>query len=258
MPTSLTLRITEPATPPHPAHLHAAACQLFEQADTDHAAQRKPFAVGAPLVEEGTATWRLGWLPDTALPDPWPPSHVHFGESDCRVVDARVRHCSFAALAASRPMVRRVVHFRTPTYFSRNGRDVPLPDPVLVLRSLVQRWNTFAPASLAIADDLSRTVLNAVLLSGASVHTVRVQVGRSALQTGFVGDAELGITRTAAPGVSTAFAALLRFASIAGVGAQTTYGFGEVSPDLLDELPHPHPSHDPHAPGPASPPLVVA
>ncbi|MGH4014473.1 MAG: CRISPR system precrRNA processing endoribonuclease RAMP protein Cas6 [Pseudonocardiaceae bacterium] len=78
----------------------------------------------------------------------------------------------------------------TPTYFSRNGRTVPLPDPVLVLRSLTQRWNTFAPAGLAIDDTLGKALLATALLTDADLHTVRVQVGRDAWQTGFVGDTE--------------------------------------------------------------------
>ncbi|HEU0089323.1 MAG TPA: CRISPR system precrRNA processing endoribonuclease RAMP protein Cas6 [Pseudonocardiaceae bacterium] len=202
MPTNLILRIAEPPVPPYPAHLHGAACELFEQAGADHTAQHKPFAVGAPLAEDRVVTWRLGWLPDTALPPSWPPQQLRLGESTCQVLDARTRHCSFAMLATSRPVARALMRFVTPTYFSRNGRDVPLPDPVLVLRSLLQRWNTFAPPSLVIDDDLAKALLSAVLLSNAAINTVRVRVGRVAWQTGFVGDAELGLTRTAAPGVA--------------------------------------------------------
>jgi CRISPR-associated endoribonuclease Cas6 len=234
MPTSLTLRLAEPAMPPYPAHLHGAACKLFEPPDADHAAQRKPFAVGAPLAVDGSAIWRLGWLLDAPPPTAWPPGQLLLGESTCPILDTQTRHVPFATLAASEPVTRRLVRFVTPTYFSRNGRDVPLPDPVLVFRSLAQRWNAFAPASLTINDELSRALVSAVLLSDASVDTVSVQVGRLAWQTGFVGDAEFGLTRTAAPGVAAVFAALSRFAAIAGVGAQTTHGFGEVSPELLD------------------------
>lgn len=53
----------------------------------------------------------------------------------------------------------------------------------------------------------------------------------------------------AAPGISAAFAALLCFATIPGVGAQTTYGLGEPLPD---ELPTPLAQTDTPAPRPGS------
>ncbi|MGQ0775181.1 MAG: hypothetical protein ACT4NY_12300 [Pseudonocardiales bacterium] len=81
MPTLLILRLTEPETSPYPVHLHAAAGRLLEPSDADHTAQRKPFTVGAPVVEDGTATWRLGWLPDLALPAAWPPQELRLGGS---------------------------------------------------------------------------------------------------------------------------------------------------------------------------------
>ncbi|MGH3942477.1 MAG: CRISPR system precrRNA processing endoribonuclease RAMP protein Cas6 [Pseudonocardiaceae bacterium] len=258
MPTLLTLRITEPVAPPYPVHLHAAACQLLEPPDADHTAQRKPFTLGAPVAEEGTVTWRLGWLPDLALPAAWPPQQLRLGGSTCQVLDAEAHHQPFAALAASRPVARAFVRFLTPTYFSRNGRDVPLPDPVLVMRSLTQRWNAFAPTGLALDEPLSKALLSAVLLTDTDVHTARVQIAHDAWQTGFVGDADLALTHTASPGVRAAFAALLRFATVAGVGARTTYGFGEVSPSLPDQPPpsrHAHP--DPPTAHPANPPLAI-
>ncbi|HEU0127289.1 MAG TPA: CRISPR system precrRNA processing endoribonuclease RAMP protein Cas6 [Pseudonocardiaceae bacterium] len=226
MPTLLTLRITEPAAPPSPVQVHAAACRLLEPPDADHTAQRKPFAVGAPVAEQGMASWQLGWLPDPAPPASWPPRELKLGGSACRVLDAGARHQPFAALAASRPLTRGLLRFLTPTYFSRNGRDVPLPDPVLVLQSLVQRWNVFAPAALALDEALSKALLSAVVLTDHDTHTECVHVGGELWQTGFVGDAELTLTRSPAPEVQAAFAALLRFASVAGIGAQTTYGFG--------------------------------
>jgi CRISPR-associated endoribonuclease Cas6 len=258
MPTLLILRLTEPAASPFPAHLHAAACGLLESPGTDHAAQYKPFTVGALVAEQGAVTWRLGWLPDLPPPAGWPPRELRLGGSTCRVLDAQVRHQPFAALAASRPVTRGSVRFLTPTYFSRNGRDVPLPDPVLVLRSLTQRWNAFAPADLAIDDTLGKALLSAALLTDAAVHTVRVQVGRDAWQTGFVGDAELALTHTAAPDVGAVFAALLRFATVAGIGARTTYGFGEVTAELPGEPARPHHTGlGSHAASPASPPLAT-
>lgn len=156
----------------------------------------------------------------------------------------------------SRPVTRGLV--LTPTYFSRNGRDVPLPDPVLVMRSLAQRWNVFAPTGLAIDDTLSKALLSAVLLTDAAVHTVRVQVGRDAWQTGFIGDAELALTHTAAPDAGAVFAALLRFATAAGIVAQTTYGFGEVRPEPLNGPLRPSRTNaDPPAATPADPLLAT-
>lgn len=258
MPTLLTLRLAEPETPPYPVHLHAAACRLLEPPGVDHTAQRKPFTVGAPVAEDGTVTWRLGWLPDLELPAAWPPEELRLGGSSCRVIDARTRHQPFAALAASRPVTRGLVRFLTPTYFSRNGRDVPLPDPVLVMRSLAQRWNVFAPTGLDLDDTQCKALLSAVLLTNTDVHTVRVQVGRDSWQTGFIGDAELALTHTATPHVGAVFAALLRFATIAGIGAQTTYGFGEVHPEPLNgHTRSPYPNPEPPAENTTSPPLAT-
>lgn len=69
MPTLFALRIIEPEALPYPVHLHAAACQLFEPPGADHTAQRKPFTVGAPVAQDETAAWKLGWLPDLVLPN---------------------------------------------------------------------------------------------------------------------------------------------------------------------------------------------
>ncbi len=47
-------------------------------------------------------------------------------------------------------------------------------------------------------------------------------------QVGFVGEAELRLLKTASAGTAELFGALMRFAAIAGIGAQTTHGFGAV------------------------------
>ncbi len=72
-------------------------------------------------------------------------------------------------------------------------------------------------------------------VSGASR---RVGVGPALRQVGFVGEAELRLLRSAPPVAGEVFGALLRFAELAGVGAQTTCGFGpSKSPCLpLDDF----------------------
>lgn len=47
-------------------------------------------------------------------------------------------------------------------------------------------------------------------------------------QTGFLGSARIGLTKTTDHTTRTVFAALMRFAVVAGIGAQTTHGFGSV------------------------------
>ena len=47
-------------------------------------------------------------------------------------------------------------------------------------------------------------------------------------QSGYVGTIHLALIRAADTHVAGAFAALMRYADLAGLGAQTTHGFGAV------------------------------
>jgi CRISPR-associated endoribonuclease Cas6 len=111
-------------------------------------------------------------------------------------------------------------------YFSRNGRDLPLPDPVLIVRSALTRWNVHAPPPLAVEPDLGTALISSVYLREHCGQSRQAPVSATMTQTGFVGTAELGLTRVADERVERVFAALMRFAAIAGIGAQTTHGFG--------------------------------
>ncbi|WP_131765429.1 CRISPR system precrRNA processing endoribonuclease RAMP protein Cas6 [Candidatus Protofrankia californiensis] len=132
----------------------------------------------------------------------------------------------FARLASAGPTRRVRLRMLTPTFFSRNGRDLPLPEPVLIVRSLLTRWNAHAPAALAIGDDGARELVGAVFLEAVSGASRQVSVTEQIRQVGFVGDAELRLLKTAS--AADVFGALTRFAAIVGVGAQATHGFGAV------------------------------
>ena len=116
-------------------------------------------------------------------------------------------------------------------YFSRNGRDHPIPDPVLIVGSLTRRWNSWAPTALSVPDELRERLCAAVLLADMQGGTVTAPVTADRDQVGFTGTARLGLLRRSDPDVGVAFGALMRFAELAGVGAQVTHGFGAV--DLL-------------------------
>jgi len=229
MPAVVTLDLVAPADLwVYPARLHGAACAMVErQWGGGHCAQRKPFSVG-PLLGggSGAARWRLGWLAD-----PVPrlsPEVVRFGPHPCAVADCQTREVPFASLAAGPPAWSAELDVISPLYFSRNGRDHPLPDPVLMLRSTLDRWNAFAPAPLAVPEPVRRELLATVWLAAMDGRTVSTAVTATMQQTGFVGTARLALTRAAGRVAATAFAALMRFADIAGIGAQTTHGFGAV------------------------------
>ncbi|MGW0359280.1 CRISPR system precrRNA processing endoribonuclease RAMP protein Cas6 [Nocardia nova] len=209
----------------YPARLHGAACALLETPSTDHSGPVKHFST-APLVFTPYGTrWRLGWL--DAGPPPSLPSAVRFGETVCAVVDQRIGVRSYHELASLAAPARSVqFSVGSPMYFSRNGRDHPLPDPVLVARSLVTRWNRHAPEEVRIEDATVRDLLQHLYLSDFEGHTVRARATYSSQQTGFLGAFTLALPAAAPQATYHVLAALARYAEIAGIGAQTTHGYG--------------------------------
>lgn len=228
MPTVLDLEISVPAgTQVYPARLHGAACALLEDSSVPHTAQHKPFSVG-PLFEGGAgrARWRLGWLAVTAPPPI--PAIVPLGPARCEVQPTRPASVTFAELLATPPVRQVELRFVSPTFFARKGRDLPLPDPVLVMRSLAARWDAHAPPELALPAEALSALLDSVYLNEMAGETRRAQVSATMWQTGFVGAVRLALTKAGDRVTAQMFTALARFAEFAGVGAQTTHGFGAV------------------------------
>jgi CRISPR-associated endoribonuclease Cas6 len=234
VPAVLDLELSVPeGTQVYPARLHGAACALLEDDSVPHTAQHKPFSVG-PLFESsaGRARWRLGWLP-AASPPPIPAT-VALGPARCEVQPTRPVLVTFAELLTGPPLRHVELQFISPTFFARKGRDLPLPDPVLIMRSLATRWDAHAPAELALPSKELTALLDSVYLDQVAIESRRGQVSHTMWQTGFVGTARLALTRAGDDITAQVFTALTRFAEFAGVGAQTTHGFGAV------RLPTPH------------------
>lgn len=252
MPAIVTLDLMpHPDLQVYPARLHCAVCSLLETATEEHHAQRKPFSAGPLAVVDRparVARWRLGWLADAA--PTLAPHSVRFGPHPCPVVRCDIRDVPFAELAAAPPAWSADLEAISPLYFSRNGRDHPLPDPVLMLRSAADRWNAFAPCLLAVPADLVDTLLGTVRLAAMDGRTVATPVTATMQQTGYLGTARLALGRDATPAVATAFAALTRFADIAGLGAQTTHGFGAIRLHRLNTAP---PTRTPYRSTPPTP-----
>ncbi|ADP82673.1 CRISPR system precrRNA processing endoribonuclease RAMP protein Cas6 [Pseudofrankia inefficax] len=239
MPSMLVLRLAGAIPDVAPRWLLGAASAICEPGVGDAPTQARPFSVGAvvPVVEDArvpVASWRLGWLEDDAPPPGWPPAEVRFGSQARTVLAAELHRRSYAALAQGTPARHVRLTMTTPTFFALDGRDLPLPDPALMIRGLLARWNGYAPGPLRIGADDARALVDAVYLDGMWGASADVELGHGLRQTGFVGQADLRLLAATSDYIATMFTALTRFATYAGVGARTAYGFGAVDVDIVD------------------------
>ncbi|MET9796029.1 CRISPR system precrRNA processing endoribonuclease RAMP protein Cas6 [Nocardiopsis alba] len=223
VPTQWTLTLTPPPpTSIDPRHLHALTCHLLETPGSEHGAALKPFTTatsGTGLV--------LSWLDEPTEPD----LPTRLG-SPARLgrhlihLELGDRHSEpYVSLASSPPAIKAQVEFRTPTYMNHSGRQLPLPDPELLLSGLARRWSAFSPEELS--GDAVTEALGSVHLARHDISTRPVGSG-SSQKVGFVGSATFGLPRSTSIGAQRAFAALWSFAVFAGVGAQSTHGLGHV------------------------------
>ncbi|WP_045878929.1 CRISPR system precrRNA processing endoribonuclease RAMP protein Cas6 [Pseudofrankia sp. DC12] len=273
MPSMLVLRLAGAIPDIAPRWLLGAASAICEPSAAEALTQARPFSVAAvvPVAVEDTrpeipqagnapvqpdadrggagqrntdrsevpravlgASWRLGWLDDDALPPGWPPAEARFGSQVRTVLGAELRRRSYAELAQGTPARHARLTMTTPTFFARDGRDLPLPDPALVIRGLLARWNSYAPGPLRIGADDARALVDAVYLDGMWGASADVELGHGLRQTGFVGQADLRLLAATSDYIATMFTALTRFAAYAGVGARTAYGFGAVDVDVVE------------------------
>jgi CRISPR-associated endoribonuclease Cas6 len=227
---------------PTPGQVHGLACALLDRDSAAHRAQEKPWAAWPVDVEQddGRARWSLHWLrDDCAAPTDrlGVGSRVRLGGRGFTLRSVSPAMTGYAALA-DRVASRADMWFQSPTYFSRNGRFYPLPDPVLVFRGLAARWNARqADVSTSLPEELLRQLTSVVAISAYQLQTTRVAVGageRGAERPAFTGWARFAVPRGAEEAARRAFAALVGFAEFAGVGAMTTHGLGAVSAETRE------------------------
>jgi CRISPR-associated endoribonuclease Cas6 len=237
MPTLIEMRLKAAWTVrPDTRSLHGLACALFEgDAASDgagHTAPDKPWTV-VPLCPSETGSqwlWRATWLPDSAVPScALTVDTIRVGHTSCVVLESTHRRVSHAALAAGPRLSEVTVEFGSPTFFSRDGADLLLPDPRLMADSWQRKWNVSLPAGddLLIDDDAWREARRLVSLAGFDLRTAGRDAGHGRPRaSGFTGTATLRLDRAAPPAVRGMLGTLSRFAEYCGTGAQTTHGFG--------------------------------
>lgn len=139
-----------------------------------------------------------------------------------------IESCSYADLIAAgiaqaeHPQID--LRLYSPTLFKSDGRTQPLPIPGLVFRSLLERWNAFAP--LTFPEDTVRYAEECLAISGFSIRSFPAALGENALRIGAVGKVRYRALNPDRYWVSILHA-LARFSRFSGIGAGTAYGLGQ-------------------------------
>jgi CRISPR-associated endoribonuclease Cas6 len=130
------------------------------------------------------------------------------------------------------------VRFVTPVCLRRGNRTSPWPAPDSVARGLAERWHRLHPATapplpergagpvwVSDIDGHSETQI----LTRRARHDGRREVSSEVI-SGFTGRIRYACDR-GTDAEAAGFSALLAFATFAGAGSHTTYGFGVVCPE---------------------------
>ena len=117
-----------------------------------------------------------------------------------------------------------ILDFLTPTSFKKGNYDFILPDPYLIFKNLIRRWNAFSPQK--IDYKVLQYVKENVVVSGCWIRSQKTQISQSAKITGFCGRVFLYAVKSSDE--NKVLNSLLKFAEFSGVGRKTTMGFGKV------------------------------
>ncbi len=130
------------------------------------------------------------------------------------------------------PVRRFGFQLHTPTTFRKGQRSEPLPTPQGVFGHLRRRWNEYCGADLQMRLDITSCDLLVAAIAGESVEwDVRLGAnGKRVPWRGFVGFVEFEAGSACSSLDLSNLAVLTRLSAYAGVGANTTVGFGICSP----------------------------
>ncbi len=129
-----------------------------------------------------------------------------------------------ASLLDAEPAARRVsFFFASSTAFHRHGKQVPYPLPELVIGSLLDRWNAFAP--IAFPAEARRYAAECLTLGHFEIKNRTVNVA-GGVQNGLVGHVNFNTTSYDRYWMSL-MQTLARFSYYSGVGVKTAMGMGQ-------------------------------
>ena len=121
------------------------------------------------------------------------------------------------------------IRFLTPASFKRDGGYVLLPETVLIMQSLLARWNRFCPDIRIEEDDLAQTLAAHTRLTRYTLRSVGFSVDGYNIR-GFRG--QIALQFTGSDMVRRILGTLLAFAPYAGIGIKTALGMGAVQTNI--------------------------
>ncbi|MEZ0322334.1 MAG: CRISPR-associated endoribonuclease Cas6 [Thermus sp.] len=122
------------------------------------------------------------------------------------------------------------LRFHSPTFFRRKGVHYPLPEPRLVLESLLRRLEAFGPVKAP--EGVREALLERTTVRWLEGRTLKAETEVDSV--GFVGRVVYHLPRAAEEEQAWLWA-LGRFAFFAGVGAKTALGYGRAKAFALGE-----------------------
>lgn len=140
-----------------------------------------------------------------------------------------VQQRTYAALAAQAGTETLLTfRFLSPTSFRSREMHFPLPDPVLVFQSWLNRWNEFAPEEAQINVALLDIVAAHVAIGRYELRTQLVDWGANKKIIGFVGTVQYNILRGYKIGEEwlRSLNGLADYAVFCGTGHKTAQGLG--------------------------------
>ena len=117
-----------------------------------------------------------------------------------------------------------VVDFLTPTSFKKGKFDYILPEPELLFKSLLKKWNAFS--SKKIRWELLDFVKKHLFVSGLWINSCKTEISERAKIVGFRG--RVYLYSDSCSEETKLLKVLLKFSEFSGVGRKSTMGFGKT------------------------------
>lgn len=122
--------------------------------------------------------------------------------------------------------------FLTPTTFKKGAITYPLPDPKMVFKSLIKKWNRFSPHKISV--DLRSAIEEKLYIVFAKIRTHKISLSLGGFLIGFTGRVLYG-GKTLNQDELKWINILGTFSNFSGIGKKTTMNFGMTEFKGIDE-----------------------